>query len=95
MARYFAALCAALLLFFAFSSAALLPSASAAGEQKVFGWLVRHENVLMLQSDDGDYFVTGKDLTGLEGKMVELVGTVTESARGATINVQSAREVDE
>ena len=95
MARYFAAVVAAFFLIVAFSSAALLTTASAAPPQKVFGWLVRHGNVLMLQSDDGDYLVTGKDVTGLEGKMVELVGTVTENDQGATITVESAREVDE
>ncbi|MDR3567230.1 MAG: hypothetical protein P4L43_04305 [Syntrophobacteraceae bacterium] len=95
MARYPTFLLAALVLIVVFASAAPLTPALAAREQKVFGWLLSHQNVLVLQSDDGDYTVTGKDLTGLEGKMVEITGTVTRSDKGDTIHVESAREVDE
>ncbi len=95
MARHLTVLLAAFLLIFTFSSEALLTPASAAGEQRVYGWLVRHGDTLTLQSDDGDYVVTGKDLSRLEGKMVEAIGTVTETNQGATIKVQRAREVQE
>jgi hypothetical protein len=95
MARYLTVLLAAFLLLFAFFSAALPTPAGATREQKVFGWLVRHGKVLVLQTDDQDYVVAGKDLTRLEGKMVEIIGTVTQSDQGDTITVESAREVDE
>lgn len=95
MARRLTILLASFLLIFTFSSEALLTPASAAGAQRVYGWLIRHGNTLMLQSDDGDYVVTGKDLSRLEGKMVEAIGTVTETDQGATIKVESARAVEE
>ena len=95
MARSITLLLTALLLLFAFTSATLATAGSTAPEQKVFGLLVRHGLVLMLQSDGGDYVVTGRDLAGLEGKMVEITGTVSENDRGETIYVESAREVDE
>ena len=95
MARYLTVLLASFLLLFAFLSAGLPTPADAAREQKVFGWLVRHGKILVLQTDDQDYVVAGKDLTRLEGKMVEILGTVTQSDQGDTITVDSAREVDE
>ncbi|MDR3555886.1 MAG: hypothetical protein P4L55_14105 [Syntrophobacteraceae bacterium] len=95
MARRITVLLAAFLLLFTFLSAMLLTHAAAAPEQKIFGQLVRHGNVLVLQTDDGDYVVTGMDLTRLEGKIVEITGTVSQSDQGDSILVNSAREVDE
>ena len=97
MVRHLTILLAAFLLVLAFSPAPrLTPASSAAGrEQKVFGWLVRRGNVLVLQTDNEDYIVAGKNLIGLEGKLVEITGVVTRSDQGDTINVASARELDE
>lgn len=95
MAKSLTVLLAALLLLFAFSSATRAEPASTVRKQEVFGWLVRHGNAWMLQTDNGDYIVAGRDLTGLKGKMVEITGTISEDERGYTIYVEAAREVDE
>jgi len=94
MPRGFVILFAALFLVLAFSP--LVPSkAVAAQEETVVGTLVRHGKVFVIETDEGDYIVKGKDLSKMEGKMVEITGTISEGDKGDTIDAKSVEEIEE
>jgi hypothetical protein len=95
MAKRLTILLAALVLILASLSAAPLSHAAPAREEHLFGWLLKKDKVLVLRTDNGDYLVTGPDLSKLEGKMVEITGVVTPGDPRDTVLVQSARELDE
>jgi len=48
-----------------------------------------------LETDEGDYIVKGKDLSKMEGKMVEITGSISESDKGDTIEAKSVEEIEE
>ncbi len=84
-------------LLFAFLSAATLGNAAlAAGqEETIVGTVVKSGKGFVIEADEGDYIVKGKDLTKLVGKLVEVTGVITESEKGDTIEVKSAEEIQE
>ncbi len=47
----------------------------------------------MIEADDRDYIVKGKDLSKLVGKLVEVSRIITESDKGDIIEVKSIEEV--
>ena len=49
----------------------------------------------IIEADDGDYLVKGKDLSKMVGKMVEVTGIITESDTGDVIEVKSYEEIQE
>lgn len=95
MIRRFIILLSALFSIFIFSSFAPAKTVPATQEGEIFGSLVKHGKVFVVETDDGDYIVKGKDLAKLEGKMVGVTGTISESDQGDTINVKSVEELDE
>jgi hypothetical protein len=68
---------------------------SAAQEETIVGTVVKHGKQFVIEADEGDYIVKGKDLSKMVGKMVEVTGIVTESDKGDTIEVKSAEEIEE
>lgn len=81
---------------FAFLSAATVPSVfSAAQEETIVGTVVKGAKGFVIEADDGDYIVKGKDLTKMIGKMVEVTGIITESSKGDVIEVKSVEEIQE
>lgn len=82
---------------FAFLSSATLGNvASAAGqEETIVGTVVKSGKGFVIEADEGDYIVKGKDLTKLVGKLVEVTGVITESEKGDTIEVKTAEEIQE
>lgn len=79
---------------------ALLPfmpgrASAAQQEETVVGTVVQHGKVFIIEADEGDYIVKGKDLSKMAGKMVEVTGTISESDKGDTIDVKSVEEIDE
>ncbi len=79
------------LVFSPFASGTL----SAAQEETIVGTVVQHGKVYVIETDEGDYIVKGKDLAKLAGKMVEATGTISESEKGDAIEVKSVEEVEE
>jgi hypothetical protein len=72
------------------------PSAiSAIQEEKIVGVVTRSGKTFVIEADDGDYIVKGKDLSKLVGKLVEVTGTITESDKGQTIEAKSVEEIQE
>ena len=69
--------------------------AAAAQEETIVGTLVKHGKTFVLETDEGDYIVKGKDLSKMEGKMVEITGSISESDKGDTIEAKSVEEIEE
>jgi len=94
MSRRFIILFLSLFVIFALSP--LAPSkAAAAQEETIVGTLVKHGKVFVLETDEGDYIVKGKNLSKMEGKMVEITGTISESDKGDTIDAKAVEEIEE
>ena len=84
----------ALFLSFVFSPLAL-DRVWAAQEETIVGTVVKHGKQFVIEADEGDYIVKGKDLTNMTGKMVEITGTISETDKGDTIEVKSVEEIQE
>jgi hypothetical protein len=82
-------------LFLSFVSPLALNCVSAAQEETIVGTVVKHGKQFVIEADEGDYIVKGKDLTSMTGKMVEVTGTISESDKGDTIEVKSVEEIQE
>ena len=95
MLRRFIIVLSALFLAFAFSPFAPTKTISAAQEEMIVGTVVKHGTVFVIETDEGDYIAKGKNLSKMEGKMVEVTGTISESDKGDTIEVKSVEEVEE
>jgi len=95
MPRRFIIVLLALFLAFAFSPFAPTKTISAAQEDLIVGTVVKHGNSFVIETDEGDYSITGKNLSKMEGKMVEVTGTISESDKGDTIQVKSFEEIEE
>ncbi len=62
-------------------------------EETIVGSVVKGEKGIVIEAEDGDYLVKGKDLSKMVGKMVEATGIIVESDKGDTIEVKSFEEV--
>ncbi len=83
-------------LFLMLVSSPFVPGAiSASQEETIVGMVVQHGKVFVIEADEEDYIVKGKDLSKLVGKMVEATGTIIESEKGDTIEVKTVEEVEE
>lgn len=83
--------------FCAFIFSAFVPSAYpvAPTDETIVGIVVKSGKNFVIEADDGDYIVKGKDLTKLVGKMVEATGKITEGDKGDVIEVKSVEEIQE
>ena len=95
MFRRFIILLSALFLIFALSPCTPTRYALSAQEETIVGTLVKHGKVFVLETDEGDYIVKGKNLSKMEGKMVQVTGTISESDKGDTIDAKSVEEIEE
>ncbi len=74
------------------SSSALL----AAGQEEVIaGTVLKTDEGIIIEADDGDYLVKGKDLSDMIGKFVEATGYITETDQGYVIEVKKVEELQE
>ncbi len=81
----------------AFLFSTFLPNAYSATstDETIVGIVVKNGKNYVIEADDGDYIVKGKDLGKMVGKMVEVTGKVTESDKGDTIEAKSVEEIQE
>jgi hypothetical protein len=80
----------------AFLFSAFIPGiVSAAQEETVVGTVVKSGKGFVIEADDGDYIVKGKDLSKMVGKLVEATGTITDGDKGDSIDVKSVEEIQE
>jgi hypothetical protein len=68
---------------------------AAAREETLMGTVVKQGGRFVIEADDGDYILVGKDVSGLVGKLVEVTGTVTGSDKGDVLKVKSIQELAE
>ncbi len=64
-------------------------------EEAIIGVVVKTDKELLIEAEDGDYFVKGMDLSGAVGKMIEAVGVISETEKGDFIEVKSFEELQE
>ncbi len=67
----------------------------AAREEILMGTIVKQGNGFVIEADDGDYIVKGKDVSKLVGKLVEITGIITQSDKGDIIEIKSIQELEE
>ncbi|MCK8601193.1 hypothetical protein [Desulfoferrobacter suflitae] len=69
---------------------------SASGRDEVItGTVIQTEEGIIIEADDGDYLVEGRDLSDMIGKFVEATGRVTETEEGYVISVEQFEELQE
>jgi hypothetical protein len=78
---------------FVFSTCYPTGIVAAAGEETLMGYVVKKGKCFVIEADDGDYIVKGKDVTKLVDKLVEATGIITESNKGDTIAITSIEDV--
>ena len=67
----------------------------AAEEETIVGVVIKTEKGFMIEAEDGDYIVKGKDLSKMVGKMIEATGIITETDKGEVIDIKSFEEIRE
>jgi Ca2+/H+ antiporter len=67
----------------------------AARVETLMGTVVKQGSGFVIEADDGDYILKGKNLSKLVGKLVEVTGTITRSDKGEVIEVKSIQELEE
>ena len=82
--------------FFAFLfSACITGIAGAAQEEILMGYVVKQGNRFVIEADDGDYIVKGKDVSKMVDRLVEATGVITQGKRGDIIEVRSIEDVQD
>jgi len=81
-------------LVFLFSTCAARIS-TAAQDETIMGYVVKRGKGFVIEADDGDYVVKGKDVSKLVGKLVEVTGMITKSDKGDIIQVKSIEDVQD
>jgi len=66
---------------------------AASQEETLMGYVVKHGNHFVIEADDGDYVVKGKDVSKLAEKLVEVTGIITQNNREDIIEVTSIEDV--
>lgn len=61
----------------------------------IVGTVVKTDEGLILEADDGDYLIKGKDLSDMIDKVVEVTGYISETDKGYVITVKAVDEPQE
>jgi len=69
--------------------------AAASREEILMGYVTKRGKDFVIEADDGDYIVKGKDVSKLADKLVEATGIITESDKGDIIEVRSIQDVQD
>jgi hypothetical protein len=65
----------------------------AAQEEILMGYVVKQGKRFVIEADDGDYIVIGKDVSKLVDKLVEATGIITQSDKEDIIIVRSIEDI--
>ncbi len=68
---------------------------TAAREEILMGYVVKQGKRFVIEADDGDYIVKGKDVSRLVDKLVEATGIITWSDKGDVMEVKSIEDVQD
>ena len=89
-------LASVLVFVFSFTFVTAKPSFAAGQEDEtIAGTVTKTDKGIIIEAEDGDYLVKGKDLSKMIGKMVEASGKITESDKGDVIEVKTFEEIQE
>jgi hypothetical protein len=66
---------------------------AASQEETLMGYVVKHGNHFVIEADDGDYIVKGKDVSKLAEKLGEATGIITQAGREDIIEVKSIEDI--
>ncbi len=72
--------------------------AKPAEEETIAGTVVKSDQGIVIEADDGDYLVKGpkvQELSKMVGKLVEVTGVITESGKGEVIEAKTVEEIQE
>lgn len=69
--------------------------AAAGQEETLMGYVVKQGKRFVIEADDGDYIVKGKDVSRLVDKLVEATGIITKSNKEDIIIVRSIEDVQD
>jgi len=67
-------------------------------EETIAGMVVKSNQGIVIEADDGDYLVKGpktQEVAKMVGKLVEVTGIIKESPKGDVIEVKSFEEIQE
>jgi hypothetical protein len=67
--------------------------ATAGQEETLMGYVVKQGKRFVIEADDGDYIIKGKDVSKLVDKLVEATGIITKSNKEDIIIVRSIEDV--
>jgi hypothetical protein len=87
-------LVSAVFLAFLFPTCIITGIATAGQEETLMGYVVKQGKRFVIEADDGDYIVKGKDVSKLVDKLVEATGIITQSGKGDIIEVKSIADVE-
>lgn len=82
-------LCAVLITFVAAIGMGIASEAS----QSITGEIQQTDAGLVIVAEDGQYILSGQDLSAMVGKQVKVTGMIIEAESGKTINVLSFEEI--
>ena len=68
---------------------------AATHEEILMGYVVKQGKRFVIEVDDGDYIVKGKDVSKLVDKLVEATGIIVESDKGDIIEIKSIEDVQD
>lgn len=74
------------------------PPSQPAQEETIAGTVLKTDQGIVIEADDGDYLVKGpkaQELAKMVGKLVEVTGVITESGKGEVIEAKSFEEIQE
>ena len=76
-------------------STCIMGIVTAAPAKTLVGTVVKQGKGFVIETDDGEYIVKGKDLSKFVGKLVEVTGIITKSNKGDIIEVKSIQELQD
>jgi hypothetical protein len=76
-------------------STCIMGIVTAARAKTLVGTVVKQGKGFVIETDDGEYIVKGKDLSKFVGKLVEVTGIITKSNKGDIIEVKSIQGAEE
>lgn len=83
-------------LFLAFvSSTCAIVTAADGREETMLGAVVKRGKAFIIEADDGDYIVKGKDLSKFVDKLVIVSGIIKESPQGDVIEIKTVEDIQE
>jgi hypothetical protein len=70
-------------------------TAAAARVETIIGYVVKQGKDFVIEADDGDYIVRGRNVSNMVNRLVEATGIITRSVKGDFIQVKSMTDIQD